>query len=187
MSNNGTQAALELDELENEEQTTPYEYYVDSEGQYCFRTSDGTILYLKGIPQVIYQRFLDAWKFSNPHPSPPEHEIKRAKKMVWVPNPNDPYFKSQLDGWNQDQAVAISDFMIGRVVLNEPPEDFEVYEEIAALYGEISPKKRKIMWVETLMATGEEQQAFVEAAMSITMPTESGIKQSTARFPGDSE
>lgn len=185
MSNNGTHD-LTLDEIEETEKS-PYEYYVDSEGNYCFRCSDGTVLLLKGIPQVIYQRFLDAWKISNPQPKPPQHEIKRAKKMVWVDNTHDDYFKSQMDNWTQDQAMAVQNFVISRVVLNTPPPDYEPYEEIVELYGDtMNEKLLKIMWVEGKLATGEEQQAFVEAAMSITLPTEGAIAESTARFPSDS-
>jgi len=184
MTNNGI-VVDELDELESIDncEKPPFEAFLDEEGRYMFRTSGGVIIELQAVPPSKSKRFYHAYRISHPQPTPPQHEIKRARKMVWVDNTNDPYFKQQMDSWNIDFSLAVSDYMIKRGVLSTPPNDFEIDSDILEMYGEVSEDQRKIIWVEGLLVSEEENEGFFEALRSITEATEGAIEESTTRFP----
>lgn len=183
MSSNGTQDVMEL----KNEQTELWDYGVDSEGRYYFRCSTGVILYLRRIPEKKFLRFQSAWKQSNPAPVPPQHEIKRARRMVWVDNTNDPYFKMQIDLWQADLGSAILDYASQQAVINDPPKDYQPDEIISGLYQEMTPNLIKCMWIEDQLIAENESDAFFEAIKSIGNATEQGIAESTERFPSTSE
>lgn len=186
MSDNGL-AVIEdetVDELENE---LEYEAFIGKNGEYFFRTSTGIVLEVMGVPPSLSKRYLYAYRMSHPEPSPPQHEIKRARKMVWVDNPKDVYFRQQMDNWNIDFSVAISDFFIRKAVISQPPKDFKVDPEILELYGDVNDEQRKVIWVESLLVTEGENEAFFEAIRSIYDATEAAIEESTATFPSPSK
>lgn len=178
------------------------EYYLDKKKKQ-FVTSSGTRLTLVPLNmmalEMIQRRFQgtatngtpvedEALPDTAPKPEVPEVEVDYGKgRKGTEPHPGDPDYVAAMENWQTQAALSFMTYIFAKGVLEDPPDD-EVAFYRTLLPPETTAGEIKYMWVSSLLTKGDDEAgALTDAIIGMNMPTERGVEEAAASFPGDGE
>ncbi len=147
-----------------------------------YTTKQGATLPLRPIPSMIIKQ-LDGDQSGMP--KPPMVEIPYGKKIVKEPNEHDPEYKAALEQWQNDKSERIMAYVITRGVCADPgAADIERLREFSP---GLTDARLKFAWVLEQLEDENEMAELMIVIMGQTAPTEKGIRDAEATFPGDDQ
>jgi hypothetical protein len=133
-------------------------------------------LSVRVIPRLVLNRFKIDWEKKNPKPLPPKVEVTIVNTKTSQNDSRDEYYQRQLDDWRELQANALADFIFLRGIVSEVPENWEpVFPELVP--EEPTSDQLKLAWLSELLEQEADIIKLQEAIMSLSEPTEEGIKE----------
>jgi hypothetical protein len=138
--------------------------------------NDELTLSVRVIPRLVLNRFKIDWEKKNPKPLPPKVEVTIVNTKTSQNDSRDEYYQRQLDDWRELQANALADFIFLRGIVSEVPENWEpVFPELVP--EEPTSDQLKLAWLSELLEQEADIIKLQEAIMSLSEPTEEGIKE----------
>lgn len=138
-------------------------------------------LRLKPLQPLIFTRF--GVEFDKTHrPEVPVAEVTYAgnKKGIRY-DTKDPAYASLVSDYETAKFQATIEFCIKYCVVDEPPVDFVVDEEL----GENTLANRKVIWVLGLMDNVDQTADFLSACLGQNAPVEEEINRLAGEFKSD--
>lgn len=139
-----------------------------------FQCENGTILDLKPISGLVYDRWQLEYNRKHPTPKPPRGKDLENGNPYY--NKEDPDYVQAATLWNDNHQEAMFTFLFGKGVLSNPPDDwvneFEIYED-----------NPKLAWLFTILeADGEtedrnELTQLMKAIIGLDMVTEGAVQE----------
>lgn len=149
-----------------------------------YTTRAGVTLKLRPISSmVIYQLQNDKWGM----PQPPIVTVKLGPnaKPSKQTNPDDPEYKEALEAWQRERGNRFVKYVWDRGILDKcPKEDSERLREFLPGGTEADIH---YTWICEQLADDDEIGELTDAIIGQTAPTEAGIAEAEATFPGNSE
>lgn len=147
-----------------------------------FTTSKGVVWPLQGIPAMLIRQLVTDEKGK---PLPPIVDVNYGKKTVKESNPLDPAYKEALKEWEVQHNARIMIFVLTRGVKRNP--DKAALEWLTEFFPASTDSERKYAWILESMEGDIEAGEMMNAILGITTPTERGIRDAEAIFPGDGQ
>lgn len=143
---------------------------------------DHTVVTLQSVAApMIYDLQSDAGK-----PVPDKmKEIKMAGGMVTkMPDTDDEDYKEAIKEWEIKKAVRYARTMILEAVKEWPPdEDIQYWVSV----GFNDPVDIKYYWIARKLINQELEHDFYQTIMGLSVPTDEGLDDAEATFPGDGQ
>lgn len=109
-------------------------------------------------------------------------EIKMAGGGVMkMPDTKDPAYQNALREWEIGKAVNFARTIILEGVKDWPPDDEIAYW---MQVGVSNPVEIKFRWIARKLINQRLEQDFYQTVMGLSMPTEDGVEDAEAAFPG---
>ena len=151
--------------------------------EHTYTTKSGVALELRQISAIFIRRMQrDTW--GKPQPPIVESRVGPKKVIVRETNQDDPEYKAALALWNEEHNERMLIYVMARGIVNEPSA--EDIERIRSFFPGETADGLKYAWLLEMMSD-EEVGELSQAIMGLSIPTEKGIADAEARFPGDGE
>lgn len=144
-----------------------------------FITSKGDELELSGkrVTGLMLERVANQGK-----PKIPMVEVLLLGKHKQLEaNANDENYKALLAEWESESKIRTLKYVFTMGVKGQPPQSF--IDEQSSFFGTMNDLEMKYLWVASLVPD-DDIDAFTEAVMGMTMPTEKGMAEVADSFRG---
>lgn len=152
---------------------------------FTFPDTGETIGIRKVSPMIIIRLREDF-----PPPTPPMQKVKIGDEEVLEANPAHPDYQIALEKYNQELELMVRKLVIRRGVIIEWTEERrEAVKEFRKFYQDTYQKKltesdEEVFIYYVCVGSDLDVQELITAILRRSQPTEEGVKDAAARFPG---
>lgn len=147
-----------------------------------FKSKTGEVLPLRTIPAMIVRQL---YADEGGKPEIPMVDVTIAKRTIKQANDKDPDYLKALDKWEEDRGFRIMVYILTRGVCVDPGK--QDIERLREFFPSSSLAQLKYAWILELLQDDDEAGDLMDAILGQTVPTEGGIEQAEAAFPGEDQ
>jgi hypothetical protein len=142
-----------------------------------YQIPGGRRLHIAALPPMLVWSVQAAGK-----PQPPVVEMEGLGGKILTTDANDPAYQDRLADWEEARDYRVARLLYLMGVTDDPPAQEAAV--IRAILSEYDPLEVKFHWVASLFKTDADLSGLMEAVLSLSVPTEDGIQDAEAIFPG---